>query len=136
MVRGSCALVDVMPTLLDLAAVRPPPGLDGRSLLPLARGQEAGHPAYAEEERRVHGEAVQRSVRVVSMRTEAAKILLTYDLRTLALERTELYDLVADPGEASSLPESEEERFGPAFCLAAARLRASIPGVSPRPPCR
>ncbi len=42
--RGVCAAVaelrDVMPTLLDCAGLRIPRGLDGRSLLPLARGQK------------------------------------------------------------------------------------------------
>src|SRR5207253_9081968 len=51
-VRGSCGVVDVMPTLLDLAGVRPPPGLDGVSLLPLARGAAGGHPVFAVEDRR------------------------------------------------------------------------------------
>jgi len=38
--------VDLMPTLLDLAGVPIPEGVQGRSLLPLMRGEEAG-PRYA-----------------------------------------------------------------------------------------
>lgn len=33
------SLIDVMPTLLELAGVAPPPGLDGQSLLPAMRGE-------------------------------------------------------------------------------------------------
>jgi arylsulfatase A-like enzyme len=40
-VRSQVSLVDLMPTLADLAGA-PLDGLDGRSLLPLARGEEAG----------------------------------------------------------------------------------------------
>jgi choline-sulfatase len=41
--------VDVMPTLLDLAGIHVPDGLDGRSLAPAASGRTIGEePAYAE----------------------------------------------------------------------------------------
>jgi arylsulfatase len=36
-------LRDVMPTLLDCAGLEVPPGLDGRSLLPVVQGEAGGH---------------------------------------------------------------------------------------------
>ena len=38
------SLVDLMPTLLELAGAAPPPGLAGSSLLPLIRGEASGPP--------------------------------------------------------------------------------------------
>ena len=41
--------IDVMPTLLAGAGIEPPPGLQGRSLLPLLRGESMRpHPAFSE----------------------------------------------------------------------------------------
>jgi hypothetical protein len=43
--------IDIAPTLLDLAGVRPFPGFKGHSLLPAMRGAEfPGYPAYMETE--------------------------------------------------------------------------------------
>ena len=39
-VRSMAALIDIVPTVLALAGIAPPPGLDGRSLLPLLRGEK------------------------------------------------------------------------------------------------
>ena len=32
--------VDIMPTILDFLGIEPPEGLEGKSLMPLARGEE------------------------------------------------------------------------------------------------
>jgi hypothetical protein len=43
--------IDIAPTLLDLAKIRPPASFKGHSLLPVMRGGEfAGYPAYMETE--------------------------------------------------------------------------------------
>jgi hypothetical protein len=41
-IRDPVELVDVLPTVLEAVGLRPPPDLDGRSLLPLVRGQSGG----------------------------------------------------------------------------------------------
>lgn len=41
-VDGMAEAVDVLPTLLDLAAIQTPPAVQGRSLLPLLRGEDGG----------------------------------------------------------------------------------------------
>ncbi|MHB1357685.1 MAG: arylsulfatase [Anaerolineae bacterium] len=45
-VDGVCCLEDVMPTLLDLAGIEVPASVEGRSLLPLARGESAAWREY------------------------------------------------------------------------------------------
>ncbi|HYH11757.1 MAG TPA: sulfatase/phosphatase domain-containing protein, partial [Thermomicrobiales bacterium] len=44
--------IDVLPTVLDTAMIPIPPRLQGRSLLPLARGQASSHPGSAITEHR------------------------------------------------------------------------------------
>jgi arylsulfatase A-like enzyme len=134
-VEGSCGLVDVMPTLLALAGAPAEPSLDGRSLLPLAAGEERGHPVFASEDRNVITPTYAYMLRVVSVRTEAAKFLITYEPATQGILGTELYDLVADPRETTPLVGSDFGRFGEAFCRAAAKLRASVPGTPPNSAC-
>lgn len=42
-------LVDITPTILDICGFHDPAGLDGKSLMPILRGEELGHrPAYFE----------------------------------------------------------------------------------------
>src|SRR5205814_472931 len=103
-VAGSCGLVDVTPTVLALAGVAVPAGLDGVCLRPLAAGNAAGRPVFAEEDRNVVVVAPYAyGIRTLSVRTEAAKYLVTYDLVTKGVLRTELYDLVRDPGERTPI---------------------------------
>ena len=126
-VPGSCGLVDVAPTLLELVGAPPLPAADGRSLVPLARGKEAGHPVYAEEERAVP-RSRERVMRLASARTESAKYVVTFDRETGALESEELYDLRADP-RAKTPREATAEAIAaldPALCRAVERLRARV----------
>ncbi len=80
-------LIDVLPTLLDLAGLSPGEGDMGRSLVPLMHGRSIGR------ERPVFSE----SVGILSLRTGEYKLIRHPD------GREEYYDLVADPGEAEPL---------------------------------
>lgn len=40
------SLIDLFPTLMDIAGLDQPEGLNGVSLLPLCRGEASGHPGY------------------------------------------------------------------------------------------
>ena len=134
-VQGSCGLVDLAPTLLELAEASVPGAFDGRSVVPLAMGEAQGHPVIAEEDRTVVGAAAPRALRVVSVRTDAAKWMLTYDVRTRQVLGTELFDLATDPGETKPLVGVEPAHFGAVFCNAVAQARSRIPGQSAASPC-
>lgn len=128
-VRGSCGGIDLAPTILDLVGLPVPVGSAGRSLLPQARGRADGAPVLAEEFRRQPADPATPgpdiTFRVVTVRTERAKLHLLWDPRTDATEAT-LFDLVADPAEAHPLPATDLARFGAPFAAACARARAHV----------
>ncbi len=114
-VRGSCALVDVFPTVLDLAGLPVPPGIDGRSLVPLGSGRAAGRPVVAEERRKKADRPTEAPLEVTSVRNQRGKFIHTFDPVTRE-SHDELYDLVDDPAELHPLPLSDSRRFGADFC--------------------
>jgi arylsulfatase A-like enzyme len=90
---------DLLPTVLELLGVRVPVGLAGRSLVPLlAGGSLPERPLYAE----TLVPALERplGIEVRAWLEPPYKLIHT---QTPAGERTELYDLAADPAEASDL---------------------------------
>ncbi len=90
--------IDLFPTVFDTLGLPGLDGVDGRSMLPLLRGQPWAEPAFAETDYRlfVH----QRMLRV-------GKHKLILDLLDGGRE---LYDLSADPGERSDISSSEPRR--------------------------
>ena len=82
--------VDLLPTLCDYAGVRPPAGLPGRSVRPLAEGRDV---------------ADWRDRVVVE--TQFGRMLRTarfkYNLYDSGQRREQLIDLAADPGEMNNL---------------------------------
>lgn len=91
-------LVDLLPTLLDLAGVEVPEGLEGRSLLPLLRGASAPPPDTL---LRTTGEAGKPAR--VGLRTERFKLLVSDPLARPRTPAVELFDLERDPGERENL---------------------------------
>ncbi len=128
-IRGSCGGIDLTPTILDLVGLPVPVGSPGRSLLPQARGRAGGEPVLAEDFRRQPADPATPgpdiTFRVVTVRTERAKLHLLWDPRTDTTAAT-LFDLVADPAEAHPLPPTDLARFGPAFVAACARARDHV----------
>jgi len=128
-VRGGCGAVDVVPTVLDLAGLPTPRDLAGRSLLPLALGRATGHPVRAEDFRLDYGTdgigGEDTVLRVVSVRSDRAKWISTWNPRTRAATET-LFDLAADPGERSPLPAADLARFGADFGAEVGRARALV----------
>jgi len=90
-VAAPVGLLDLAPTLLDLAGFEPPalPAMDARSFAPLARSEApAPGDVYAVM---VRDRSVQRSGRAV--------VAGRYKLILIDGKKPELYDLAADPGE-------------------------------------
>jgi len=92
-------LVDVGPTILELAGVEPPPGLSGRSLVPVLAGAET-EPRVAFSELRLspwndHPRAAMRDARW--------KLIANLPPRAPGWAEIEFYDLAKDPGERENL---------------------------------
>ena len=86
--------VDLLPTILDAAQVDIPTGVDGRSLVPLLKGEETSHhPAVFAE---IHGMGPGK---VIMCRDQRYK----YIYHWLSDDVDELYDLKLDPGELQNL---------------------------------
>jgi arylsulfatase len=94
-------VIDLMPTLCEIAGAKPPEGLPGKSLLPLLRGGEGGPRTLGWEH---FGAAAWREGdwKLVRKGPKAA---------------WELYDVVKDPCELRDLSKGEKEK---AAALAAA----------------
>ncbi len=116
---GTVRLEDLAPTLLDLAGVPAPEGLDGRSLLPaLRRGGEERVPdetaVHLSDHELVHPENPRRPVpgrpgRWWALRRDGWKLIRVPlgDGRV----QWELYDLRRDPGETRNLADREPDRL-------------------------
>ena len=107
--RGPAEVLDVYPTVVELAGLPSVPGLDGRSLVPVLASPEAPGRAAAVSYRRV-----QPPERAFSLRTEAVRYTLWPD------GSEELYDLRSRAGESENLagrPDRATEK---------ARLRARL----------
>ncbi|MCC7138243.1 MAG: sulfatase-like hydrolase/transferase [Planctomycetes bacterium] len=125
-VRGSCGLVDVVPTVLSMCGLPVPEASPGRSLIPLAAGREAGVPVLAEDFRRQRlADGTMYTVRLVTVRTEAAKVLITWDPRDGSVTEVR-FDLAADPGELDPKPVGDLATLGADFADAVTRARAHV----------
>lgn len=104
-VRGTCGLVDVAPTLVGLARAPAFQGeLDGRSLLPLVRGEAGGHPILSSADRQLVSERGDRNVRETTVRDDRLVWSYTYDLETGDLVDEHVIDRVADPRALAPRP--------------------------------
>jgi iduronate 2-sulfatase len=110
-------LVDLYPTLAELAGLTPPPHLDGNSLCPLLADVQASwnHPAYTQVQR---GANPGHSVRTDRWRyTEWAS----------GAKGQELYDHDADPRELHNLAAD------PQYAAVVAQMKALLKQVHPAP---
>jgi arylsulfatase A-like enzyme len=94
--------LDIAPTLLDLAGVEVPAGMQGRSLVPLLRGETD---SLREEVFCEHLWEHPGLPRTEGLRTERYKYIRYLDHP----EYEELYDLWADPQEARNLAERADQ---------------------------
>jgi uncharacterized sulfatase len=115
-VRAPVELLDLYPTIVELAGLPAPDGLDGRSLAPLLASPEGPGRGAALSYRRV-----QPPARAWSLRSERVRYTLWPD------GSEELYDLRSREGESENLaarPERAAEK---------ARLRARLEAMVVRP---
>jgi arylsulfatase A-like enzyme len=115
-------LFDIFPTLLDLAGVPQPEGLDARSLAPVIRGQSRGvrdavFLAYRD---------FQRSIRVGDWKLIRYPEINRSQFFNLAADPAETHDLAADPASESQVKElmarleAEQKRLGDTLTLTTA----------------
>ena len=102
-VPDAVGLVDVLPTFLDFAGMQPLAGVEGRSFLPLARGESLPCRAVVSEERLLWGNTREDVDGILlSARSSTWKYLLHYDVLSGEV-REEAYDLANDPEELLDL---------------------------------
>ncbi len=132
---------DLWPTLLDLLGMPPLPNADGRSLLPLiarAAGFAAGAPGAAEAlaERPIYsqldrgwGQVGKPKRPLIGVQRGRFKLIRHSD----SPERSELFDLAADPGEKQNLYREAPQELAALEALADAYAsgRKSPFGVEP-----
>lgn len=110
--------IDIFPTILDLLGILPPPVVQGRSLLPLIRGERKPFSERAFSETTTCGRSCpegQEESHLQSVRTPAWKLVRTQDSRG---ELFELYHLASDPNERTDVLSRYPQTF--------ARLRAGL----------
>jgi arylsulfatase A-like enzyme len=99
-VEAPVPLLDIVPTLLDVAGAPQPELIRGQTLLPVLQGQEpAGLPVFSECPAR-RSSYDDKALRVGPFK-------LVYNVK---LDRAELYDLQADPGEQNDLSAAQPQR--------------------------
>jgi arylsulfatase A-like enzyme len=90
-VRG----IDAIPTVMDALGVAAPPDIDGRSLLPMLRGEKEELPIFTESDYRLF-------VHLRGMKKGGKKFILD-----LGDNEKSLYDLGGDPQETKNIAEAE-----------------------------
>jgi len=92
--------VDIAPTILELAGVKPPEQMQGRSLVPLLKGKK---PEWRTEFLYEHPFEHKTIAKTVAVRTQDYKYARYTDY-----DYEELYDLKLDPGETINLAKDEK----------------------------
>lgn len=117
-VREPVQLIDVMPTLLEIAGAKLPEGIQGQSLAPLLKGQSFTRTAPVMSSklalpRAKPGGGVPENLTNTFARIEADwKVIYREQASRARLKDIELYDRRADPGERNDLASQRPELTG------------------------
>jgi iduronate 2-sulfatase len=103
-------LLDVYPTLCDLAGLPVPKHAEGKSLAPLLRSSNAPQSPAAFSQ--YHRQDAGRPLMGYAMRTSQFRYVEWQDRRTREVVGRELYDHQRDPGETRNVAASEPGRVG------------------------
>lgn len=95
-------LIDLQPTILDLAGIDPPNEVDGRSLVPMMEGRDTDFPGDA------WTYAASSNLGLAVRRDSHIKYLFPNPAWVEAAGGEELYELVPDPGEDKNLAVDDE----------------------------
>lgn len=111
-ITSQVQLIDVAPTLLDIAGLPSLPHADGRSLLPLIDRAASGEAASDDEWSEIAFSHIRRFNKKVAVRTPSHKLIYTEDTGENLFGQPiepgfELYDLLADPGELENVFEPD-----------------------------
>ncbi|HEV8578186.1 MAG TPA: sulfatase [Thermoanaerobaculia bacterium] len=101
LVRSPVELIDVLPTVLELAALPPSPDAEGKSLRPLLVGDRETGRRWTAFSESGYAENYQRSI--TSERYKLISVPDSEDRRVMQGRELELYDLQEDPGEKRNL---------------------------------
>ncbi len=105
-IRTQVRTIDVMPTVLDLLGVPPPADADGRSLVPILRGEETEHRSALI---RLFPKGRGRVPTRAALRDGKHKIVSNLPFIEPAAPRLEIFDLRSDPGERQNLVDEAPE---------------------------
>jgi len=107
-VAAQARTIDIVPTVLDIAGIPIPAGLQGASLLPRMLGRTTGPapPAYSESGRNFYGENPRQYVDGIAgkwrmMRSDRFKLIMIPAKSSGPI--WEFYDLQSDPGEKANV---------------------------------
>jgi arylsulfatase A-like enzyme len=101
-VDAPIALNDLLPTFLDRVGLPPLPGVDGRSALPVLRGDSRGRAVVSEEWLNYENTGTPSDTVLIAARRPSWKYYAQYDRKT-GMVRESAYDLAFDPGETQDL---------------------------------
>jgi arylsulfatase A-like enzyme len=105
-VHERVGLIDVMPTILESLGVSAPSGLQGRSLLPLLRGESMAENPIVSETKRAW-KSSENEVRPATALYDGKLKMIVYKG---GRRPAEFYDLEVDPGERQNLDGRERHR--------------------------
>ncbi|MDD5506593.1 MAG: sulfatase-like hydrolase/transferase, partial [Candidatus Omnitrophica bacterium] len=96
-IDAQAGLVDLMPTILELTGAKEPPGIEGRSLMPVIREDNPCSDRYL---------LSFTATGKLAVRVKNWKLIYDQDSK-----QYELYDLKSDPKELNNLVFKEREQF-------------------------
>jgi arylsulfatase A-like enzyme len=131
-VRSPVELIDLVPTVLDLAGLPHDPDAEGKSFRRLLEGEPDGGSRwlYAFSESG-YGQDYQRSIS--SERYKLVYVPDTDDQRVMKGRELELYDLQEDPGETRNVIDARPEVAGPLEDQLNRWMAESASGDAPKP---